>query len=157
MKYCLLPLMLIMVYLSTAQSISSSVIALAGGFEKTPGGMTLSWTVGEPIVDPIRSDNILLTQGFQQPGLRISTGYEDLSFQYDLRVYPNPTSHVLQMQSDFPETITFQLVDINGKLIRKDSWMRTYQLDVSGLSSGVYAIYYIAKGSIVKSELISKH
>ena len=157
MKYLLLSLMLGMAYLTSAQSISSSVIALAGGFEKTPGGMTLSWTVGEPIIDPVRSDNILLTQGFQQPGLKISTGYQDVSFQYDLRVYPNPTSRVLQMQSDFPEAITFQLVDINGKLIRQDSWITEYSLDVTNLNSGVYAIYYVAQGKIVKSELISKH
>ena len=156
MKYFLLSFMLLMVQLASGQNLSSSVIALAGGYEKTPGGLSLSWTVGEPVVDPIRSEKILLTQGFQQPGLQVSTGYEDPAFESSLKVFPNPVSHVLQMLSDYPASIDFRLVDMTGKAIHQGSWITEHTVDVSTLSPGMYVIYYLADGHMVRSELLSK-
>ena len=156
MKYFLLSSMLMVVHLASGQYLSSSVIGLAGGYEKTPNGMTLSWTVGEPVVDPIRSEKILLTQGFQQPGLKVATGFEDPTFESSLQVYPNPVGQVLQMQSDYPASLDFRLVDMTGKLILQGSWITEHTMDVSQLSPGMYALYYLAEGRMVRSELISK-
>ncbi|MBK8502440.1 MAG: T9SS type A sorting domain-containing protein [Saprospiraceae bacterium] len=157
MKYFLLLTMLLIAQMSSGQNLSSSVIALAGGHTKSPGGLSLSWTVGEPVVDPIRSEKILLTQGFQQPSLKVATGFEDLTFGFGLQVFPNPVTHVLKMQSDYPEAIDFRLVDMTGKAIHKGSWTSEHSLDMSHLSAGMYALYYLAGGRMVRSELISKH
>jgi len=156
MKYLLLPMMLFVMHCVTAQSISSSVIGLAGGHAKTPDGITLSWTVGEPIVDPVRSDEILLTQGFQQPNLTVSTGFVDPAFAFGLKTYPNPTSGELIMESDYQEQLHFRMVDVTGKIIKEGKWTNKQVIDVSPFLPGIYAIYFIAEGRMVKSELISK-
>jgi len=102
-----------------SQSLSPSVIALAGGFEKTPSGISVSWTLGEPIVDPLRSGNLILTQGFQQPDLRVSTGFEDPSFTSHLTTFPNPVSAELIMETDYTQSNIYRMVDMTGKLIRE--------------------------------------
>lgn len=154
-KLLLFPL-LIWVTFSYGQTLSPSVIALAGGYEKTPGGTTISWTLGEPVVDPIRSGNVLLTQGFQQPDLKVSTGFVDPAFAFGLKTYPNPVSSELIMETDFLEAVNFRMVDVTGRLIKEGKWSRKNVVDVSALSHGVYAIYFMAEGRMVKSDLILK-
>ena len=140
----------------SAQSLSPSVIALAGGLEKSPTGMTLSWTIGEPIIETLQTENSSLTQGFQQPNLQASTGFEDASFDYSLRTFPNPASTELIMETDFPKSMQFRIVDMQGKLVEEGSWSTKHQLNVSQLPSGVYALYFQVEGRMIKSELIQK-
>ena len=149
--------LLLMASFAFSQSISLSVIALAGGYEKTPSGISVSWTIGEPVVDPLKSDNAILTQGFQQPHLTLSTAYEDPSFDYRLTIFPNPVSGELIMQTDFKKQVDFKLIDLSGKLIKEGSWSNNNALDVSDLSPGIYAIYFTTEGRMVKSDLVNKH
>src|SRR5690242_17374912 len=57
---------------STAQILSSSVQASAGG--SNDGGIAqLNWTIGQPFSGTVGEGNAILTQGFQQPELQIWT------------------------------------------------------------------------------------
>lgn len=148
--------LLAMATCSYGQTLSPSVIALAGGFEKTRGGTTISWTLGEPIVEPIRGEDVQLTQGFQQPDLKVSTGFVDPAFAFGLITYPNPVSSALIMETDYQKTVNFRMVDMAGKLIKKGKWSNKNVLDASELIQGIYAIYFMAEGRMVKSDLIIK-
>ena len=139
-----------------SQSLAPSVIALAGDLEETPSGMTLSWTLGEPVIATHQTASGYLTQGFQQPDLQISTGFIDQTFDFDLSIFPNPAEALLLMQTDYRQEVSHRLVDIQGKLISKGVWTSQYELDVSALPSGIYAIYLMADGRMVRSELIQK-
>ncbi len=154
--YSMLPICLLLVQAS-AQSISQSVIAVAGGYEKTPAGMTVSWTVGEPIVDPLRAGDAILTQGFQQPDLQVTTGFIDQTFAYELKTFPNPTSHELVLETDYEKPLQYQLVDLTGKVLRQGILNRREVLQVTPLPSGVYAMNFTADDRLVKSDLIQKH
>ncbi|NND34641.1 MAG: T9SS type A sorting domain-containing protein, partial [Saprospiraceae bacterium] len=154
-KITLLFSLVLWAILSTGQTLSPSVVALAGGYEKTPGGLTVSWTLGEPAVDPIRSTSVQLTQGFQQPNLKVSTGFTDPAFAYGLITYPNPASTELIMETDYEETLDFRMVDISGKIIQEGKWSNKNVIDVSFLSQGIYVIYFTNDGRMVKSELIN--
>ncbi|NND35363.1 MAG: T9SS type A sorting domain-containing protein [Saprospiraceae bacterium] len=155
-KITLLFSLILWAFSSSSQTLSPSVIALAGGYEKTPSGMTVSWTLGEPVVDPIRSANVQLTQGFQQPNLKVSTGFTDPGFAFGLSTYPNPASSELIMESDYQEEFHFRMVDVTGKIIKEGKWSNKNVIDVSLLSQGIYAIYFTAEGRMVKSDLIIK-
>lgn len=139
-----------------SQSLTSSVFALTGGYSKTTTGASFSWTIGEPVVDPIRTDILWLTQGFQQPDLRLDTRFVDPSFTYKMELFPNPTSLNLTMQSDYPGKIRFRLTDIGGKLLMEEWWTQNYRIDVTALSQGVYPIYFVIDDKIVRTELLSK-
>lgn len=45
---------------------AQQVIASAGGYYQSED-LSLSWTVGEPVVETFTGSNVILTQGFQQP------------------------------------------------------------------------------------------
>ncbi len=49
-----------------AQSITPFVIASTGGFGSN-GNMSVSWTIGEPIIPTISNSVNFITQGFHQP------------------------------------------------------------------------------------------
>jgi hypothetical protein len=55
---------------STAQTLSPQVIASAGGYS-TVGNVSLSWTLGETFTTTLENGNSILTQGFQQPFIRL--------------------------------------------------------------------------------------
>lgn len=138
-----------------SQTLSPSVIALAGGYEKTPSGMTVSWTLGEPVVDPIKSGNVYLTQGFQQPSLVVSTGFEDPQFSYGLKVFPNPVSDQLMLETDYPDIMQYQIVDPTGKKLRNGEWTIHTAVDISDFQPGMIVIYFLADGRMVRSDLIT--
>lgn len=56
-----------------AQTLSPSVIPAMGGYYTTPSG-SLSWTVGETMVQTLTDGSRILTQGFQQPEIQVRTG-----------------------------------------------------------------------------------
>src|SRR5687768_17317651 len=72
MKKILLTVLLFSgILFANAQSLSPKVIASSGGFY-TSGGVTLSWTLGETFTTTLSSPNNILTQGFQQPYIKVT-------------------------------------------------------------------------------------
>ncbi len=49
-----------------AQTLDQQVIATAGNYSEA-GGISVSWTLGECVIATFGNDDIILTQGFQQP------------------------------------------------------------------------------------------
>jgi len=47
-------------------SVAQQVIASAGGYYEGEN-ISLSWTLGEPVIETFEGNDIILTQGFQQP------------------------------------------------------------------------------------------
>jgi hypothetical protein len=50
------------------------VISSAGNYSEA-GGLSLSWTLGETVIATFENGNLILTQGFQQPGLMLAGQY----------------------------------------------------------------------------------
>ena len=98
-----------------AQSLERQVIGSAGGFDQA-GGVSLSYTVGEPIVETAITGSVILTQGFQQPDdLRV--GINEVTVSMDYTVYPNPTDDrlIVELKSDQLVDVQLSLFDIAGQ------------------------------------------
>ena len=69
---------------SFSQQISHHVVA-SGGNYSTASGISVSSTVGEPMVNTLTATGFILTQGFQQPSITygckdsIATNYNPLA------------------------------------------------------------------------------
>lgn len=99
-----------------AQSLERQVIGSAGGFE-VENGYSLSFTVGEPVVETAISGTLVLTQGFQQPD-DISVGINDVAkIKMDYLIFPNPTIDQLtvQLTSDKVVEVYISLHDMLGR------------------------------------------
>jgi hypothetical protein len=127
---------------SMAQSVTPEVIASAG--EHFDNGTTqLSWTLGEVMIDTYDNGSNILTQGFHQTNLTVTTIDEAVS-DIRLNLYPNPTSEFLNIElGNNEKDINLQMYDMSGKLMHKDvinAYDTKYVLPMQSVATGKYLI-----------------
>ena len=133
-------------------------VGTARGLYSNTDPLTTDWTIEAPnqigfaVVSSLvyrPSDNILLVgthgNGMFQTDLNTSTlSTSDVSFNNEVSLYPNPASDVVTLAASGSNQLKqVSIIDINGKLILEvelDSFNRSNELDISGLSSGVYFV-----------------
>ena len=77
--------------------------------------------------------------------VQLITAAEDVEIRNDIKIYPNPVSDVLTIDIDqFPEKVEIYTRD--GVLVKSESKVK--EIDVSGLSRGVYYLKVYVDGSI---------
>lgn len=121
---------------------AQQVLASAGDFLKNTSG-SLSFTLGELVIDTKTNTNGTLTQGFQQTKLTVTAIKELPGNNFHIVAYPNPTTNVLFLKSETGSSIkfTYSLFDANGKLLIKNS-TKLSEAEIS-FESMVPAIYYL--------------
>ena len=105
-------------FINAQVTLAPTVIASAGGYAEN-GNISLSWTLGEIAVNTLYSDNLILTQGFQQPftlGTSINLNTE---VDWNIKAYPNPVKNELKIQFDLKQTDDFwiEVQDVTGRVI----------------------------------------
>lgn len=83
-------------------AISQQVLTSTGFHAQNEQGM-LSWTLGEPFVNTLISDESILTQGFHQGKLIVTSVVEKEILSFEIIAYPNPAKDILNLRFD-PET-----------------------------------------------------
>jgi len=142
MKFLTIISLSLLPFLGMAQSISPEVIASAGEHYDN-GTVQLSWTLGEVMIDTYDNGTNILTQGFHQTELTV-TSIEETLADIRLNLYPNPTSEYLNIElGNNEEDINLQLYDMSGKLIHKDvinAYDTKYVLPMQSVASGQYLV-----------------
>ncbi|GIV33097.1 MAG: hypothetical protein KatS3mg031_0632 [Chitinophagales bacterium] len=152
-----------------APTISREVIAAGGDFFVSPIG-SLSWTLGEPVVETVvnGSISIVLTQGFQQPDERdsITIGIfaPAVSGSVALSLYPNPASHhiYLDLRYNQSATLRIELLDMLGRVLNSDELevyheqVHQYTMDIHALPSAMYILRITEKGKLLNSYKFQK-
>ena len=130
----------------------------AGG-EATGTGGTASYSVGQVVYTSATGTNGSLAQGVQQP-YEISTtvGIKETAITLELSVYPNPTTDYLTLKVDDFETLNFQLIDLQGKIIEnKKVSSTTTSINVENLPKALYFLNVTKNNKVVKSFKIIKN
>ena len=171
--YLLLCLMLLSSGLN-AQSISRSVISTAG--ESSQGkSITLDWTLGEMATSTLTHDAGLLTEGFQQPDIKVEAiapaelpipvkgEVETVNLEaLEINAYPNPVSQSLWVEtnSNLSENGILQLVDARGSIHLQQQLsldQSKSELNMAPLASGsYYLIVRNEEGAILKTLKVTK-
>ncbi len=123
-----------------AQPSYPQVISTSGSFI-TNGTISLSTTIGEPVILTYTTTENVLTQGFQQPCYDTITGlFEISSTKIALSIYPNPTEQLvnIELHSDLAGVVQLMVVDIWGRLV--------YQQDVVFNKKNILDLNYLASG-----------
>ena len=104
----------------SAQSISPEVIASSGEHFEA-GNAQLSWTIGEPMIETYTAGSNMLTQGFHQTELMITSIEEENTPNLQVDVYPNPVRENVNIDlKGNEEELQMDLYDMKGKqLINK--------------------------------------
>ena len=129
------------------QITSPSVISSSGNSYNN-GGINVDYTLGEivvetfqPTVTPLPLTYTILTQGFHQGVLKVSTSVENIDIK--TKVYPNPTTNFIIIELEKNVNADILVYDINGKLVLKDKLNdeNQKQLDFSFLKQGNYFLH----------------
>ena len=115
-KFTLLLIMGIFSLTLFSQSLSPEVIATAGDYF-VGSNASLSWTIGEPIIETVSADGITLTQGFQQSYYMILAVQDNDTDTYDVRIYPVPARDFINIEitsSVYPANLNLELFDVMG-------------------------------------------
>lgn len=124
----------------SGQTTAPTVISSAGDSFKTANA-EISWTLGESIIETLTANNVVLTQGFHQTNL-IITSVEELEQENLVKVFPNPVGNIANIEvKEGTELTHLQLVDLKGRpLINRSLPLAAgiEQLDLSQLPAGSY-------------------
>ena len=146
-------LIIIIISLTISPALFSQNLRLAGSVLSTAGDYSssasnkLSWTVGEPVVDVLKTVNHILTVGFQQNWDKI-VAVEDVEYNWQILAYPNPVTDkvFIRFASPGSSEIIIELLNVTGgKVFSKkmknliDDELIT--IDVAALRAGLYLLH----------------
>jgi hypothetical protein len=130
----------------------------ATGGEATGAGGTASYSVGQVVYTSAAGTNGSVSQGVQQP-YEISTtvGINETSINLEMSVYPNPTTDYLTLKVADLETLNFQLIDLQGKVIaNKKVTNATTIIKMEELPKATYLLKVTNNKQVVKTFKIIK-
>ena len=136
------------------QTLSHSVIGSTGSIKST-----LTYTVGETVIQTGKTGTIILAQGFHQPDNPVGTATDPFLGKFSYKLYPNPVQEelILDVEPQQPVQLRVEITDIRGRrVMNPKEWelsanMRT-TFDVSTYATGVYTLtLYLESGKGAKS------
>lgn len=126
-----------------------SVISTSGAYSENEN-MSISWTLGDLAITTLQGENLILTQGFQQP-FDHGVGVELNKVDWNILVYPNPIEHELRIQFALYESNNFlmEIQDVTGRVIMHESHENVTPgdlviLNVSDFVQGIYFLRILA-------------
>lgn len=152
-------LLLITALLTLPAGAQQFLISTAGNNFKTTE-TSISWSMGELATTSYTSGELLLTEGFQQPGLEVSTLIDQTEDEVEIKAYPNPVRY--QLTVDIPandgDATLMELYDLNGRLLKVTSFKgKSERIDLSSFPSGEYILRISDGEKLLKSLKIIKH
>lgn len=152
-----------------AQSAELSHISVLGA-ESTGTSMTLQWTLGELAATTQFSEEIMLTEGFLQPQIRIVEVPIDpvdiestiRSQPWDINIWPSPVTNNLniKLEGEMLNGVALDMFDLSGRRIMTtdlDSELKINVLDLTATTPGEYVLKFSTKdGSHLQSFIIIK-
>lgn len=142
---------------------AQNTISATGG-RATGGGGVVNYTVGQVFYITNTGTTASLAEGVQQAyEISIETGIEETGINLNISVYPNPTQHYLHLEVDASifqkmQTLRYQLVDINGRLIASERIVSDVTTIVTThLSPATYFVRILGEDMELKTYKIIKY
>ena len=154
-----IPFLILFIFKMTPQSSSAQEVVASGGNYHETGQISISWTLGETVIETFGSSDLILTQGFQQPILTVSTFIEDPGLDFQIAAFPNPTREHVNISIDLlqADDLIYQVYDMQGRFIISDRLEGTQtRIAFDDFNPGTYFIRIIHNEKPVKTFKIIK-
>ncbi len=139
---------------------AQEIIPATGGNAIGSGGSS-SYTVGQLMYASHDGPGGTIAEGIQQPYEIIETGTKDPGWiTLSVSAYPNPASDYLVLSFDgpVPSRTTYQLYDMNGKLlVKKKIGGERITLSMNQLLPATYLLIVVQDNKELKTFKIIKH
>ena len=80
-----------------------------------------------------------------------SSGVETVDKSLEFKVFPNPASNLIHIETSANDNLKYALLDISGRLLQSGNWSHSsgnYTIDVSHLNSGVYLLQIASEDKV---------
>lgn len=107
----------------THRSSAQMQSVIAGSGEYFQGqNITVSFTLGEPVISTLEKTDMIVTQGFQQSNLTVTVIDTYDGFDINITAYPNPVTDEIKLAVDkkLSAEASYSLYDITGGLVTQD-------------------------------------
>lgn len=146
--------------ISITSSYSQESIVIAGGNATGTGGSS-SYSIGQVAYTTLPGSDGSISQGVQQPYEINTLGNDEFTgINLLMTAYPNPTVDVLNLVvlNDELNNLSYNLYDITGKIISKNSKITTSETSVSmhELNQGIYFLAVNKNNKTIKTFKIIK-
>ena len=139
---------------AASQHLSHQVLVPAAGVA-AGNGVNYSQTMGETAVQIFNPGEFILTQGFQQPRLKIKTGPPPQGS--GVKVYPNPAIDYVNVElfGESSRSYVITIINVNGIMVYSDqiSFTQNYwevrEIPIMGLARGLYFIRVISTDGVI--------
>jgi len=133
------------VTLQAQVTLTPTVVSSGGGYFQSEN-MSISWTLGELAITTLSSNNMVLTQGFQQP-FDLDVGLSSESMSWGVSVYPNPVGEQLRIRFDIrdPGDYLIEVQDVTGRLVSQQHYRQVAPGDIILLNTSTYTtgVYFL--------------
>jgi hypothetical protein len=114
---------ILMLYILTGYGkiTAQEVITTAGDLYSNANG-SVSYTIGEPVIETFTGGNNILTQGFQQTNLMVTAIDELPGLDYGISVFPNPAVEFVKLKigKENIAGMQYMLYDLHGNMLMKN-------------------------------------
>jgi hypothetical protein len=132
------------IFLIGFQFVNAQQIFSTSGKIISNGNLSLSYTIGEPLVSRSSNNEITLSNGFQHAIIAKITRINDNLFKdNELLVYPNPSSGILNVYNKTNNIkLDINIYTLDGQLIftKKYEELISEQLNLSSYSNALYIL-----------------
>lgn len=155
MKLCLSAQALSVLLFWATQGFAQQVVNAAGA-TLSDSTLTVEYAVGEIAITTIQDGGSAVTQGVLQPTYQaISETNEAFDGRFYFRVFPNPATDRLLVETNCPDFHTIQLFDSGGRLLAARRYDGS-SLDLSALAPGVYFVHFQSNQYVKTIKLIKQ-
>jgi hypothetical protein len=121
--------------------------------------LSMSYSVGETVAGTLSNPASILTQGFNQPLITISTESRDISLNMLIEAWPNPANDYVKLSVSGNEgkKISYRLFDLNGKFITGSPLTgNNIEIPFATLAPSVYFLKVYIQDKEIQTFKISK-
>ena len=138
-KMLFLSNLLFLQYSVFSQEINNDLIGSTGHYKET-SPISLSWSIGESIVETMIQDSVTLINGFQQGYISITSLINEKDQDFKIQIYPNPVEYLLNIKSE-NELLEYTLINSNGQTLKMGKIGKELtNIDFSEYPCGIYIL-----------------
>lgn len=144
--------------LTSTTCMGQTVVSSQGDSYETTAG-SVSFTIGEVVINTETDGTTDLTQGFHQTNWNF-LGLDDHASDYEASIFPNPSTDALNIKVSDYENITYSMYDAAGRLVRSGELSSVLtEVNVQNLETGSYQLQLVdEKNNTLKNfKLLKNH
>jgi len=132
---------------------------VSGGAYHQGSAGSISWSLGEVTTETLKAGDYIITQGFQQGRLGLTSVKEIPNLDFTISAYPNPTHDHINIEIIGEITnMHYAVFDINGRAVKSGEIIENpTQISFSDMSSAIYFVRIMQNGQELKTLRVVKN